>query len=101
MRNLSCENEFYLHENEKLFPYQGLSTYPRFETEARGKTEKAYFRCLMFYPPFEQLRPEESRHHADFFVSVVIPYCLAPTWGIICHFVYIGFFKSKTYVASS
>ena len=34
MHNLSCENEFYLHENEKRFPYQRLSTYPRFETEA-------------------------------------------------------------------
>ena len=34
----------------------------------------------MFYQPFEQLGPEESRHHADFFVPVVLPYCLAPTW---------------------
>ena len=25
-QNLSCENEFYLHENEKSFPYQRLST---------------------------------------------------------------------------
>ena len=24
--NLSCENEFYLQENQKLFPYQRLST---------------------------------------------------------------------------
>ena len=24
--NLSCENEFYLHENEKSFPHQRLST---------------------------------------------------------------------------
>ena len=37
----------------------------------------------MFSPPFQQLGPEESRHHADFFVSVVIFYCLAPTWGIV------------------
>ena len=37
----------------------------------------------MFSPPFEQLGPEESRHHADCFVSVVISYCLAPTWGIV------------------
>ena len=36
MHNLSCEKEFYLHENEKRFPYQRLSTYPRFETEALG-----------------------------------------------------------------
>ena len=26
MRNLFCENEFYLHANEKSFPYQTLST---------------------------------------------------------------------------
>ena len=43
MRNLSCENELYLHENEKRFPYQRLSTYPRFETEARGNSEMAYY----------------------------------------------------------
>ena len=43
MHNLSCENEFYLHENEKWFPYQRLSTYPRFETEARGNSEMAYW----------------------------------------------------------
>ena len=42
MHNLSCENEFYLHENEKWFPYQRLSTYPRFETEARGNSEMTY-----------------------------------------------------------
>ena len=40
MHNLSCENEFYLHENEKWFPYQRLSTYPRFETETRGNSRK-------------------------------------------------------------
>ena len=37
MYNISCENEFYLHQNEKWFPYQRLSTHPRFETEARGR----------------------------------------------------------------
>ena len=39
MHNLSCENEFYLHENEKSFSYQRLSTY----TEARGNSEIAYY----------------------------------------------------------
>ena len=42
MHNLSCENEFYLHENEKPFPCQRLSTKPRFDTEARGNSELAY-----------------------------------------------------------
>ena len=37
MLNHSCGNEFYLHENEKSFPYQRLSTYPCFDTEARGE----------------------------------------------------------------
>ena len=40
--NLSCENEFYLRENEKWFPYQRLSTYPRFETEAWENSEVIY-----------------------------------------------------------
>ena len=26
VHNLSCENEFYLHQNETLFPYQRLRT---------------------------------------------------------------------------
>ena len=43
MHNLSCENGFYLHENEKSYPYQRLSTYPRFDIEARGNLEMAYF----------------------------------------------------------
>ena len=33
---------FYLRENEKLFLYQRLSTYPRFKTKARGNSEMAY-----------------------------------------------------------
>ena len=44
MHNLSRENEFYLHENEN--PYQSLSTYPRFETEAQGNPEMAYSKGL-------------------------------------------------------
>ena len=42
MHNLSCENEFYLHENEKSFSYLRLSAYPRFDTEARGSSEMTY-----------------------------------------------------------
>ena len=43
MHNLSCESEFYLHENDKSFSNQRLSTYPRFDTEARGNSEMAYY----------------------------------------------------------
>ena len=50
MHNLSCENEFYLHENEKWFPYQRLSTYPRFETKARGNSEMAYSNDIRIEP---------------------------------------------------
>ena len=39
MHNLSCENEFYLHENEKSFPYQRLSTQPRL-VQRPGGTRK-------------------------------------------------------------
>ena len=42
MQNLSCENEFYLHDTKRLFPYQQLGTQPHFETEACGKPEMAY-----------------------------------------------------------
>ena len=49
MHNLSCENEFYLHENEKWFPYQRLSTEPRFETEARGNSEMVYCCSFIYY----------------------------------------------------
>ena len=43
MHNLSCENEFYLHENEKSLLYQRLSTYPCFDTEAKGNSEMVYY----------------------------------------------------------
>ena len=43
VHNLSCESEFYLHENDKSFSNQRLSTYPRFDTEARGNSEMAYY----------------------------------------------------------
>ena len=42
VHNLSCENEFYLHENEKypvnIIPYQRQ---PRFDTETRRNSEMA------------------------------------------------------------
>ena len=37
MQNISCGNEFYLHENRKSFSYQWLQTYPCFETEGWGQ----------------------------------------------------------------
>ena len=37
----SCENKFYLHENDKSFPYQRMSTWPRFDTEAWRNLEMA------------------------------------------------------------
>ena len=40
---LSCENEFYLHENEKSFPCQRLSTLSRIDTQARGNSEMVYY----------------------------------------------------------
>ena len=41
--NISCENEFYIHENEKSIPCQRLSTLPSLDTEARGNSEMAYY----------------------------------------------------------
>ena len=34
----------YVHKNEKSFPYERLSTYARFETEAQGNSEMASWR---------------------------------------------------------
>ena len=42
MQNLSCENEFYLHDNKKAFTQERFCTWPRFKTEACGISEMAY-----------------------------------------------------------
>ena len=55
MHNVSCENEFYLHENEKRFPYQRLSTYPRFETEPRGTRKWPIYRSSTGVPELRVL----------------------------------------------
>ena len=34
VQNLSCENEFYLHDNKKSFTQERVCTWPRFKTEA-------------------------------------------------------------------
>ena len=47
------ENEFYLHENEERFQYQMLSTHPRFETEARGNSEMAYW--ILFLTKYDKV----------------------------------------------
>ena len=46
------ENEFYLHENEERFQYQML-THPRFETEARGNSEMAYW--ILFLTKYDKV----------------------------------------------
>ena len=33
MENLSCENDFYLHDNKKSFAQESFCTWPRFITE--------------------------------------------------------------------
>ena len=43
VHNLSCENEFYLHENEKSFPYQRLSTEPHFGKDTGRNLKMAYY----------------------------------------------------------
>ena len=39
--NLSCRNNFYLHENDNHFHIKGCAK-PRFDTEAQGNSEIAY-----------------------------------------------------------
>ena len=43
MHNHSYENEFNLHVNEISFSYQRMSTKTRFEKEAKGYSEMAYW----------------------------------------------------------
>ena len=63
MHNHSYENESNLHVNEISFSYEMMSTKTRFEEEAKGNSEMAYYRecteiwaeellanCLRFYP---------------------------------------------------
>ena len=40
---LSYENEFNLHLNENSFSYERMSTETRFEKEAKGNSEMAYY----------------------------------------------------------
>ena len=42
---LSYENEFNLHVNEISFSYEKMSTKTRFEEEAKGNSEMAYYIC--------------------------------------------------------
>ena len=44
MHNHSYENEFNLHVNEISFSYEKMSTKTRFEKEAKGNSEMAYFK---------------------------------------------------------
>ena len=46
MHNHSYENEFNLHENEISFSYEKMSTKTRFEEEAKGNSEMAYYTCF-------------------------------------------------------
>ena len=46
MHNHSYENEFNLHVNEISFSYEKMSTKARFEEEAKGNSEMAYYCCF-------------------------------------------------------
>ena len=43
MHDHSYENEFNYHVNEISFPYEKMGTKTRFEEEAKGNSEMAYF----------------------------------------------------------
>ena len=43
VHNHSYENEFNLHENEISFSYEKMGTKTRFEEEAKGNSEMAYY----------------------------------------------------------
>ena len=46
MQNLSCENEFYLHEYKNALSDQWLCTFTHLETEAWCNSEMAYYGLL-------------------------------------------------------
>ena len=45
---LSYEHELNLYVKENSFPYEKMSTKTRFEKEAKGNSEMAYWKVLMF-----------------------------------------------------
>ena len=45
MQNLSCENEFYLHDNKKSFSQERFCSWSRFKTEACSISENMAY-CL-------------------------------------------------------
>ena len=47
MLNHSYENEFNLHANEISFSYEKMGTKTRFEEEAKGNSEMAYYSYLI------------------------------------------------------
>ena len=71
MYNLPCENDFQLHEREKPFTRQRLSTYSSFDTEAQGNSEMAF-----------STNSHLSKHlliaHTEFFFIVLLPFGLFP-----------------------
>ena len=46
--NHSYENEINLHVNEKLLSKERLSTRTRFENDAKGNSEMAYYRVFSY-----------------------------------------------------
>ena len=51
MHNHSYENEFNLNVNEISFSYERMSTKTRFEKEAKGNSEMAYYRDVGYSDP--------------------------------------------------
>ena len=51
MHNHSYENEFNLHLNEISFSYEKMGTKTRFEEEAKGNSEMAYYvgHCIFLF----------------------------------------------------
>ena len=50
MHNHSYENKYNLHVNEISFSYEKMGTKTRFEEEAKGNSEMAYY-VIMYLTP--------------------------------------------------
>ena len=77
MRNLSFENEFYLHENKESFSCKQLRTKLRCETEAWGNTEMARFKVATGLSQVFTLK-------AFYFSRVFVDFCFQPLPEVGC-----------------
>ena len=66
MHNHSYDNEFNLHVNEISFSYEKMGTKTRFEEEAKGNSEMAYWQSLPWSQRFFLIFPRKREPQSGF-----------------------------------